>query len=103
MPFRYLLFTPEVRYISQQRPTNIIPSGNSKNGKNAPGALPIVVLQLEDKDLLNFITGGLTGIKGYTEGKIKIVGDFEAARTLERMFVKAGGVEKSLSVVKAKL
>ncbi len=100
-----MLFTPDVRYISQARPINVLPAANSskKGGKSDAASLPIVVLQLEDKDLLNFITGGLSGIKGYTEGKIKIVGDFEAARNLERMFVKAGGVEKSMNVIKSKL
>ncbi len=91
---RYLLFTPESRYISKERPT--LPTTKSSDNKS----LPIVVLQLEDRDLLKFITGGLSGIKGYTEGKIKIVGDMEAARSLERMFVKAGGVEKSMKLVK---
>ncbi|KAK9317321.1 hypothetical protein V1522DRAFT_402837 [Lipomyces starkeyi] len=62
--------------------------------------LPIVVIELEDRDLVKYITGGLTGLKGVTSGKIKIAGDVDLALRLEDTFVNAGGVEQTLEFLR---
>ncbi|KAK9242682.1 hypothetical protein V1506DRAFT_60642 [Lipomyces tetrasporus] len=62
--------------------------------------MPIVVIELEDRDLVKFITGGLTGLKGVTSGKIKIAGDLDLALKLEDTFVNAGGVEQTLEYLR---
>ncbi|KAJ3224733.1 hypothetical protein HK099_007982 [Clydaea vesicula] len=59
--------------------------------------LPVVLVEIEDQDILNFATGGLTGMKAFVGGKIKIVGDLLLAQQLEEVFVKAGGVAKAMS------
>ncbi|KAJ3294210.1 hypothetical protein HK104_003848 [Borealophlyctis nickersoniae] len=75
--------------ISQTRPS--FPPTNS-----AVAGLPVVVVELEDADILNMITGGLTGLKAFTTNRIKIVGDLDVARQIEEVFVKTGGVEKAM-------
>ncbi|KAI8900281.1 hypothetical protein BC833DRAFT_582534 [Globomyces pollinis-pini] len=70
--------------ISQERP---------QMTKSTKGA-PVAIIQLEDRDLLKFITGGLPGLKALNEGRIKIVGDLTFASELESVFNNAGGVEK---------
>ncbi|KAK9239592.1 hypothetical protein V1525DRAFT_430751 [Lipomyces kononenkoae] len=62
--------------------------------------LPIVVIELEDRDLIKYITGSLTGLKGVTSGKIKIAGDVDLALKLEDAFVNAGGVEQTLEFLR---
>jgi hypothetical protein len=73
---RYMLFqgleAPPT--ISRVRPS--IPSGEN---------VPIVVIEIEDSDILNFITGGLNGVKAYVSGKIKILGDMQVALQLEEV------------------
>ncbi|PHZ07352.1 uncharacterized protein RHIMIDRAFT_209408 [Rhizopus microsporus ATCC 52813] len=52
-----------------------------------------IKIQVEDHDLLNFITGGMTGVKAYMAGRIKVRGDLVLAQKLEEVFEKAGGRE----------
>ncbi|KAI8342635.1 hypothetical protein BC941DRAFT_413366 [Chlamydoabsidia padenii] len=59
-----------------------------------------VKIRVEDSDLLNFITGGLTGIKAYVSRRIKIKGDLMLAQRLETLFEKAGGRERALEFIK---
>ncbi|CAO3699355.1 unnamed protein product [Rhizopus stolonifer] len=67
--------------------------------KNAPKSKKVKV-QVEDQDLLNFITGGLTGMKAYVAGRIKIRGDLVMAQKLEQVFEKAGGRERAIEFMK---
>ncbi|KAI8059116.1 hypothetical protein BC940DRAFT_248145 [Gongronella butleri] len=59
-----------------------------------------VKIVIEDSDLLNFITGGLTGIKAYVNRRIKIRGDLVLAQSLENLFEKSGGRERALEYMK---
>ncbi|SAL99536.1 hypothetical protein [Absidia glauca] len=59
-----------------------------------------VKIRVEDSDLLNFITGGLTGIKAYVSRRIKIKGDLMLAQRLETLFEKAGGRERALEYIR---
>ncbi|KAJ3009698.1 hypothetical protein HKX48_007792 [Thoreauomyces humboldtii] len=97
----YLLFkglgSPPV--ISQTRPTLPPPSASSK--KHAGGfPLPVVLIEIEDHDILNFITGGLPALKAYTSQRVKIIGDLLLAQQLEDVFAKAGGAEKVAGFLK---
>ncbi|KAJ3089402.1 hypothetical protein HK102_006477 [Quaeritorhiza haematococci] len=96
----YLLFqgreAPPV--ISQTRPTLPTPPTNVVPASAA--TLPVVLVELEDADLLNFVTGGLTGLKAYSSNRLKILGDLIVAQQLEEVFVKAGGVEKVMMFLK---
>ncbi|KAG0082758.1 hypothetical protein BGZ93_001898 [Podila epicladia] len=64
--------------------------------------VPVAILQIEDSDLLNFMSGGLTGPRGIVSGKIKIAGAIELAEQLEEVFRKAKGPEKTLAYLDAK-
>ncbi|KAG0258451.1 hypothetical protein BG011_003274 [Mortierella polycephala] len=88
----YLLFqgfdAPAV--VSQKKPE--IPKA-----KQDVQPIPVAIVQLEDSDLLNFMSGGLTGSRGIVSGKIKIAGAMELAEELEGIFRKAKGAEKTLT------
>ncbi|KAF9991948.1 hypothetical protein BGZ80_007672 [Entomortierella chlamydospora] len=88
----YLLFqgfdAPAV--VSQKKPE--IPKA-----KRDEDPIPVAILQIEDADLLNFMSGGLTGPRGIVSGKIKIAGAVELAEQLEQIFKKAKGPEKTLA------
>ncbi|KAJ3410857.1 hypothetical protein HDV05_003146 [Chytridiales sp. JEL 0842] len=75
--------------ISTQRP--MLPSRHS---------LPVVVTEVEDNDILNFITGGQNGLQAYVSGKVRILGDLQLALQLQEVFVKTGGVEKVMKFLK---
>ena len=81
--------------ISQTRPS--LPA--RKKDSNTP-SLPLVVIEVEDNDIINFITGGLHGVKAYVSGKVKILGDLQLALDLEQVFFKTGGVEKVMTFLK---
>ncbi|KAF9896893.1 hypothetical protein BX616_006547 [Lobosporangium transversale] len=93
----YLLFqgfdAPAV--VSQKRPE--IPKA-----KRDQDPIPVAILQIEDSDLLNFMSGGLTGARGIVSGKIKIAGAIELAEQLEQIFKKAKGPEKTLAYLEHK-
>ncbi|KAI9491310.1 hypothetical protein BDB00DRAFT_767392 [Zychaea mexicana] len=61
--------------------------------------VPVVKLQVEDGDVLNFVAGGLTGVKAYTARRIKVRGDLVLAQRLEKLFEKAGGRERAMQFV----
>ncbi|KAG0369239.1 MAG: hypothetical protein J3R72DRAFT_452845 [Linnemannia gamsii] len=87
----YLLFqgfdAPAV--VSQKKPE--IPKA-----KKDEQVIPVAIIQVEDSDLMNFMSGGLTGSRGIVSGKIKIAGAMELAEQLEEIFRKAKGAEKTL-------
>ncbi|KAF9301126.1 hypothetical protein BGZ74_007084 [Mortierella antarctica] len=64
--------------------------------------IPVAIFQIEDSDLLNFMSGGLTGPRGIVSGKIKIAGAIELAEQLEEIFRKAKGAEKTLAYLEQK-
>ncbi|KAI9272613.1 hypothetical protein BY458DRAFT_508770 [Sporodiniella umbellata] len=71
-----------------------------KEKAQAYSKLKKVRIQVEDNDLLNFITGGLTGVKAYVAGKIKVRGDLILAQKLEQVFEKAGGRDRAIEFMK---
>lgn len=56
--------------------------------------MPVCIIEIEDKDILKFLTGGLHGFKALREQRIKIAGDILLAAQMEELFTKTGGVEK---------
>ncbi|KAI1319523.1 hypothetical protein EDD11_003793 [Mortierella claussenii] len=93
----YLLFqgfdAPAI--VTQKRPE--IPKA-----KRDQQPIPVAIFQIEDSDLLNFMSGGLTGSRGIVSGKIKIAGAMELAEELEQLFRKAKGAEKTLAYLEHK-
>ncbi|KAK3828835.1 MAG: hypothetical protein J3Q66DRAFT_323693 [Benniella sp.] len=93
----YMLFqgfdAPAV--VSQKRPE--IPKA-----KKDEQPIPVAIIEVEDKDLLNFMSGGLTGSRGMVSGKIKIAGAMELCEELEQIFRKAKGAEKTLAYLEHK-
>lgn len=87
---RYILFQGKdsPATVSQSKPASL------KKG------VPIVLIEIEDSDILNFITGGLTGLQALSKKKIRVLGDLELAQELESLFSKAGGVEKAMAFLK---
>lgn len=74
--------------ISQTRPTLPPPSKSP---------LSVIMIEIEDADILNFITGGLPALKAYTTQRVRVVGDLILAQQLEDVFTKAGGKEKAMA------
>ncbi|KAI7852009.1 hypothetical protein BDC45DRAFT_444644 [Circinella umbellata] len=71
-----------------------------QTSKQATGKkVPVVKLQVEDADVLNFVAGGLTGMKAYVARRIKVRGDLILAQKLEKLFEKAGGRERAMQFV----
>jgi putative sterol carrier protein len=62
--------------------------------------VPVCIIELEDRDILKFVTGGLHGLKAFTENKIRIAGDITLAVQLEEVFRTTGGVEKAKEFLK---
>ncbi|KAH8548709.1 hypothetical protein BGW37DRAFT_506055 [Umbelopsis sp. PMI_123] len=59
-----------------------------------------VNITVDDSDLVNFVTGGMTGVRAYMSGKIKVRGDLMLAQRLEEIFNKTGGQERALQFLK---
>ncbi|CAO3614994.1 unnamed protein product [Mucor fragilis] len=78
----------------------VITSDKAKAQSSAKGKVKKVKIQVEDHDLLNFITGGLTGVKAYMVGRIKVRGDLVLAQRLEEVFERAGGRDRALEFIK---
>ncbi|GAA5798874.1 hypothetical protein HPULCUR_004281 [Helicostylum pulchrum] len=74
----------------------VITADQAKARAATRGKVRTVKIQIEDSDLLNFITGGLTGVKAYMVGRIKVRGDLVLAQRLEEVFEKAGGKDVKL-------
>ncbi|KAF9434347.1 hypothetical protein BGZ76_008162 [Entomortierella beljakovae] len=93
----YLLFqgfdAPAI--VSQKRP-------ELPKAKRDEQPIPVAIIQIEDSDLLNLMSGGLTGSRGIISGKIKIAGAIEMAEELENVFKKAKGTEKTLAYLEKK-
>ncbi|KAF9910798.1 hypothetical protein EC991_005515 [Linnemannia zychae] len=81
--------------VSQKRP--VLPKA-----KRDEDPIPVAILQIEDSDLLNFMSGGLTGSRGIVSGRIKIAGAIGLAEQLEQIFQKAKGKEKTLAYLEQK-
>ncbi|KAJ1561927.1 hypothetical protein HK405_001763 [Cladochytrium tenue] len=89
--------------ISTQRPSASSVRPTSKGGKASAGtvaSLPVVVVEIEDSDILNFVTGGLHGLRAFVSGRIRVLGDHQVALQLEEVFNKAGGVEKAMKFLR---
>jgi hypothetical protein len=56
--------------------------------------IPIVLIEIEDLDLLKFVTGGISGVALITKKKVKIVGDLELAQELETIFAHSNPEKK---------
>ncbi|KAG0171395.1 hypothetical protein DFQ28_001065 [Apophysomyces sp. BC1034] len=78
----------------------LITADEQKARGSAKGKIRTVKIQVEDGDLLNFITGGMTGVKAYMTGKIKVRGDLILAQRLEEVFEKAGGRDRAMEFIK---
>ncbi|KAI9143216.1 hypothetical protein BKA69DRAFT_1016042, partial [Paraphysoderma sedebokerense] len=83
----YLLFQGQqaAPIISTTRPP--LPPKSSGSDKEK-SSLPIVMIEIDVKDLLNFFTGGLNAYKAITTGKVKVAGDLLVAMRLEEVFKK---------------
>ncbi|RKO84570.1 hypothetical protein BDK51DRAFT_19876, partial [Blyttiomyces helicus] len=92
---RYLLFQGRLAppVISRTRPA--LPRRADTIPSTAP--LPVVVMEIEDTDILKFISGGLTGLKAFTTNRVRIHGDLILAQQLEEVFIRTGGVEKAMA------
>ncbi|KAJ3325706.1 hypothetical protein HDV06_003507 [Boothiomyces sp. JEL0866] len=62
--------------------------------------IPVTIVEIEDRDIFKFITGGLPGLKALSENRIKIAGDIGFAMQLEEIFNKTGGVEKTKEFIR---
>ncbi|KAI7857569.1 hypothetical protein BDC45DRAFT_435334 [Circinella umbellata] len=78
----------------------LITDDEEKARSSAKTKVRVVKIQVEDSDLVNFITGGMTGVKAYMTGKIKVRGDLMLAQRLEEVFEKAGGRKRALDFIK---
>ncbi|CEP09104.1 hypothetical protein [Parasitella parasitica] len=78
----------------------LITSSEEDARSGVKGKIRTVKVQVDDADLLNFITGGMTGVKAYMTGKIKVRGDLLLAQRLEEVFEKLGGRERAIEFIK---
>ncbi|KAJ8661137.1 hypothetical protein O0I10_002884 [Lichtheimia ornata] len=78
----------------------VITNDQEKAKDAAKTKVRTVKIQVEDTDLVNFITGGMTGVKAYMTGKIKVRGDLILAQKLEDIFEKAGGRDRAIAFIK---
>ncbi|KAJ1659716.1 hypothetical protein IWQ61_001240 [Dispira simplex] len=62
--------------------------------------LPIVALQVEDKDLINMATGGLSCLSAYMDGRLHVSGDLYLATRFAKVLVDANGVDKTLQLLR---
>ncbi|RKO98105.1 hypothetical protein CXG81DRAFT_8068, partial [Caulochytrium protostelioides] len=77
--------------ISQNRPT--IATREQAN-------VPLIWIQLEDADILAFISGGLPPVKAITTKRVRVVGDLSLAQELGEILNKAGGLEKGIAALR---
>ncbi|KAJ3187952.1 hypothetical protein HDU85_006345 [Gaertneriomyces sp. JEL0708] len=73
--------------ISQTRPP--VPSS-----KEPP--FPVILIEIEDADILKFITGGLTAVSAIANQRVRVMGDLLLAKQLEETFLRSGGPEKAV-------
>ncbi|CDH54307.1 hypothetical protein RO3G_13053 [Lichtheimia corymbifera JMRC:FSU:9682] len=60
----------------------------------------VVKVEVEDKNMVNLLTGGMTGVKAYMTGRIKVRGDLLLAQQLEQVFEKANGRKRALTFLR---
>lgn len=72
---------------------------NSKHAATVP-SLPTVHFTLDDRDLLKLATGGMSGVQAITERRVKVKGDLMLAKSMQRVFREAGGVERVLKYMR---
>ncbi|KAI9259021.1 SCP2 sterol-binding domain-containing protein [Phascolomyces articulosus] len=77
----------------------LITDDEEKAKSAAKTKVRVVRIQVEDSDLINFLTGGMTGVKAYMTGKIKVRGDLMLAQRLEEVFEKVGGRQRALDFI----
>ncbi|KAJ1952161.1 hypothetical protein IWQ62_006288 [Dispira parvispora] len=91
----YILFHQDGQatpIVSRSRPTwPILPKGEE---------LPTVMLQVEDKDLVNMATGGRSCLAVYMDGRLHVSGDLYLAIRFAKVLVDAGGVDKTLQLLR---
>ncbi|KAL1919939.1 uncharacterized protein VTP21DRAFT_1871 [Calcarisporiella thermophila] len=92
----YLLFNGQEQdpVVSKVRPS--LPEMDATSNKTTP----VVLAEIEDRELVNFATGGKSGWNLLMTGKLKVGGDLEVASKLEKILKNTGGVEKVLRVLK---
>lgn len=78
----------------------LITDDEEKARNSAKGKVRTVKIQVDDSDLINLVTGGMTGIKAYMSGKIKVRGDLMLAQRLEEVFDKANGRERAMEFIR---
>ncbi|KAJ2961368.1 hypothetical protein NQZ79_g3343 [Umbelopsis isabellina] len=74
--------------------------GDSAKAKAKAAKVRTVSIAVDDADLVNFVTGGMTGVRAYMSGKLKVRGDLMLAQKLEEVFNKTGGQERALDFLK---
>ncbi|KAG2177303.1 hypothetical protein INT43_007960 [Umbelopsis isabellina] len=74
--------------------------GDSAKAKAKAAKVRTVSIIVDDADLVNFVTGGMTGVRAYMSGKLKVRGDLMLAQKLEDVFNKTGGQERALEFLK---
>ncbi|BFZ58515.1 hypothetical protein PYCC9005_005578 [Savitreella phatthalungensis] len=62
--------------------------------KNTKG-VPLVVIHITDKDLLAWVAGKVSTMRGIVGGRIKTIGDVNLAFEIEDVFREAGGIRKT--------
>ncbi|KAI9307088.1 hypothetical protein BJ944DRAFT_151114, partial [Cunninghamella echinulata] len=53
----------------------------------------VVRIEIEDSNVVSLITGGVTGVKAFMSGKIKVKGDLLLAQRLEAIIEQLGARE----------
>ncbi|KAI9216677.1 hypothetical protein BC828DRAFT_393075 [Blastocladiella britannica] len=80
--------------------TTWISQHSAEGGGSNGGGGGLCIIDIEQRDLMNFFAGGLNTYKAIGSGKIRVVGDLGAAMQLEELFRKAGGVERTLEYMR---
>ena len=69
--------------------------------KNSKG-VPLVVIHITDNDLLAWVAGKMSTMRGIVGGRIKTVGDVNLAFEIEDVFRGADGIKKTRDYLKSK-
>ncbi|CAO3615478.1 unnamed protein product [Cunninghamella blakesleeana] len=63
------------------------------------GKVKIVRIEIEDSNVVGLVTGGVTGVKAFMSGKIKVKGDLLLAQRLEAIIEQLGAREVSVMII----
>ncbi|CAO3678413.1 unnamed protein product [Umbelopsis vinacea] len=74
--------------------------GDKAKDKAKAAKVRTVSIAVDDSDLVSFVTGGMTGVRAYMSGKLKVRGDLMLAQRLEEVFNKTGGQERAMEFMK---